>query len=398
MSMLDSQPLVEWQQGDHHLTLLGTAHVSRASADTVRDLLSEGGYDAVAVELCPSRYQALIQPDAIAKMDLFRVFREGKALMVAAHLALGAYQKRLADQFGIQPGEEFRVAVADSLEAKRPVLLIDREVSLTLKRVMAQMPWWRRFEIISLLLASLLNREEISEDEIERLKEGDLLESTFTSFAEQNPFLYESLVAERDRYMAARLLEEMAQTGHQRMLVVVGAGHLKGIERALTEGMADPQAEVAALEALPTRTSWWKYLPWIVVAFVLAGFGMGFARSPEIGWSIVADWVLINGGLSALGALLAAAHPLTILGAFLAAPLTSLNPTVGAGMVTASLEVYLRRPSVGDFAALREDTSHWTGWWRNKVSRALLVFLFSSLGSAVGTYLAGFRIFGRLVN
>ena len=128
------------------------------------------------------------------------------------------------------------------------------------------------------------------------------------------------------------------------------------------------------------------------------GFGIGFSRSSELGWQLVLDWVLINGGLSALGAMIAMAHPLTTLTAFLAAPLTSLNPTVGAGMVTAAVEIYLRRPEVGDFSRLRKDTSSLKGWWRNRVSRTLLVFLFSTLGSAAGTYVAGFRIFERLAS
>jgi pheromone shutdown protein TraB len=128
----------------------------------------------------------------------------------------------------------------------------------------------------------------------------------------------------------------------------------------------------------------------------MIGFVIGFMRSPELGWQLVMDWVLINGVLSACGTLLAAGHPLTILTAFVAAPITSLNPTVGAGMVTAAAEIYLRKPEVGDFARLKHDTTTVRGWWRNRVSRTLLVFLFSTLGSAAGTYLAGFRIFGRL--
>ena len=129
---------------------------------------------------------------------------------------------------------------------------------------------------------------------------------------------------------------------------------------------------------------------------MLTGFAIGFKRSPELGFSLIKEWVLINGGLSALGALLATAHPLTVLGAFLAAPLTSLNPTIGAGMVTGAIELFLRRPKVEDFGQLRQDTSRWRGWWQNRVSRVLLVFFFSTLGSAAGTYIAGFRIFDKL--
>jgi pheromone shutdown protein TraB len=160
--------------------------------------------------------------------------------------------------------------------------------------------------------------------------------------------------------------------------------------------MERPARVIEKLDHLPTPSRWPRLIPWLIVALVISGFVIGFLRSPELGWQLVMDWVLINGALSALGALIAAGHPLTILTAFVAAPITSLNPTVGAGMVTAAAELYLRKPQVGDFSRLRHDTTQVRGWWRNRVSRTLLVFLFSTLGSAVGTYLAGFRIFGRL--
>ncbi|HEB95237.1 MAG TPA: TraB/GumN family protein [Sedimenticola thiotaurini] len=392
----DREPRADLLIGDSRITLLGTAHVSRASAEQVRELLESGVYDAVAVELCPSRYSALIDPDALARMDLFRVIREGKTGMVAASLALGAYQQRLAEQFDIEPGAEQKAAVEYARANHRPVLLIDREIGVTLKRVIRNVPWWRRFGIFAGLLASVLSKEEVSEAEIEGLKEGDMLETTFAEFAEERQDLYRPLIDERDRYMAARLLQEIRQAGHENILVVIGAGHLKGIEGYLRQGMDDPDAAIRELEALPPPSRWPKLIPWLIVALVLVGFGIGFARSPALGWQLVWDWVLINGVLSAAGALLAAAHPLTIVTAFVAAPITSLNPTIGAGMVTAAVEIWLRRPRVGDFSRLRHDTTTLRGWWRNRVSRTLLVFLFSTLGSAAGTYLAGFRIFDRL--
>lgn len=392
----EQEPRVEITLGESRVTLLGTAHVSRASADEVRSLLAEGSYDAVAVELCPSRYHALLDPDALSRMDLFRVIREGKAAMVAANLALGAYQQRLAEQFGIEPGAEQCAAVDYARDEHKPVLLIDREIGTTLKRVLHNVPWWRRFGLFGGLLASVMSKDEVSEEQIEGLKEGDMLESTFAEFAEDRQDLYAPLIDERDRYMAARLHKELRENPHERVLAVVGAGHLKGIARYLRQGVEDPDGEIEALDRLPKPSPWPKRIPWLIVALVFLGFGIGFARSPELGWQLVADWVLINGGLSALGALLAAAHPLTTITAFLAAPITSLNPTIGAGMVTAAVEIFLRKPEVGDFGRLRHDTTDWKGWWRNRVSRTLLVFLFSTLGSAAGTYLAGFRIVGRL--
>jgi pheromone shutdown-related protein TraB len=378
------------------ITLLGTAHVSRASAEKVRELLETHRFDAVAVELCPSRYHALLDPEALARMDLFRVLKEGKAAMVAANLALGAYQQRLADQFGIEPGAEQRAAVRYAKEHHRPVLLIDREIGVTLRRVAHNLPWWQRWTLFSGLAGSLFSREEVSEEEIERLKEGDMLETTFAEFAAERRELYLPLIDERDRYMAARLHAELGAAGYREVLVVIGAGHLKGVEGYLRQAPGDAAAVLRELDGIPPPAVWPRVLPWLIVAVILAGFALGFARNPELGWRMVFDWIWINGGLAALGAAIAGGHPLSVVTAFVAAPFTSLNPTIGAGMVTAAAEIYLRRPQVGDFSALRRDTTTLGGWWRNRVSRTLLVFLFSTLGSAIGTYVAGFLIYGRL--
>ncbi|MCF6280964.1 MAG: TraB/GumN family protein [Candidatus Polarisedimenticolaceae bacterium] len=392
----ENEPLIEIKLKNGTITLLGTAHVSKASADKVEELIGTGHYDSVAVELCPSRHNSLVNPNALAKMDLFQVFREGRVTMVIANLALGAYQQRLADQFGIEPGAEQRIAIKLAEEAHLPLLLIDREISTTLKRVAGNLPWWQKWSLFAGLLASLVSREEVSEEDIERLKEGDILEATFAEFAEERKDLYDPLIDERDRYMAARLLQEIEHSDHGNLLVVIGAGHMKGITRYIDEMQQPPAEVIEALDQIPPPSRWPKIIPWLITLLVLSGFAIGFMRSPELGWQLVQDWVLINGGLSALGALLAMAHPLTVITAFVAAPLTSLNPAIGAGMVTASVEIYLRKPQVGDFSKLRNDTTELKGWFRNRVSRTLLIFFFSTLGSAIGTYLAGFKIFGQL--
>ncbi|MGD8911469.1 MAG: TraB/GumN family protein [Candidatus Thiodiazotropha sp.] len=398
MLQTDREPQREVILGDSKITLLGTAHVSRSSAEKVKQLLETGDYDAVAVELCPSRYNALINPDDLAKMDLLKVVKEKRVLMVMANLALGAYQQRLADQFNISPGEEQREAIRIARESHRDLLLIDREISTTIKRVAGNLSWWKRFTLFTGILASILSKEEVTEEEIEHLKEGDILETTFAEFAEDRQDLYNPLIDERDRYMAARLLQELADKGHEDLLVVVGAGHMNGIANYLQTPMPSPDEQIKQLEQEPKPSRWPKTIPWLIVALILSGFIIGFQRSPSLGLELVIDWVLINGGLSALGALIAAAHPLTIATSFIAAPLTSLNPAIGAGVVTAAAELYLRKPTVADFASLRNDTTSFRGWWKNRVSRTLMIFLFSTLGSAIGTYVAGFRIFERLVD
>jgi len=395
-SPVQEQPVRELVRDGVHYTLLGTAHVSRASTLAVSDLAGKGPFDAIAVELCQTRFTALSGGKNWQDMDLYRIIRERKAGLVMASLALGGYQRRIAEQFGIEPGAELKAAIEAAQQRHLPLQLVDRELATTLRRSYHAVPWYKRLFLTSGLILSAVSSEEIDEEAIEKLKEGDILESTFTEFAQQSPELYTALIAERDRYMAARLrLENQAAPG-RRVLVVVGAGHLEGLSRQLAEDQQDAAATVALLSEIPPRRRWPKVIPWLIAALIVAGFVIGFSRSPALGWQLVMLWIVINGGLAALGAALARGHPLTILSAMLAAPLTSLNPTIAAGMVTGLVESILRKPRVSDLERLRLDVTTLKGWYRNPATRILLVFFLSNLGSAIGTWVAGFRIFEAL--
>ncbi len=390
------QPIREITRDGVHYVLLGTAHVSRASVDAVTEMANSDGYDAIAVELCPARHQALTKQQAWKDMDLYRIIREKKAGLVMANLALGAYQRRIAEQFGIEPGAELKAAADAAVAHDLPLQLIDRDLATTLKRSYRAVPWYKRMMLTTGLIMSTVSSDEIDEEQIEKLKEGDILESTFTEFAEQSPELYEALIAERDRFMAARLRQENLDNEGKRILVVIGAGHLEGLANYLETDQQDPKAEVEKLSQLPAPKRWPKFVPWVIAALVITGFAIGFSRSPELGWRLVTLWVLINGGLSGLGALLARGHPLTVVSAMIAAPLTSLNPAIAAGMVTGMVESWVRKPKVSDLENLRDDATTLKGWFKNPATRILLVFFFSNVGSAIGTWVAGFQIFDAL--
>jgi pheromone shutdown-related protein TraB len=387
-----AEPVVEVERDGVHYTLLGTAHVSRKSAERAIELASDARFDTVAVELCASRAQAMRDRDAWRKLDLFQVIRSGKTGMVMASLALGAYQRRIADQFGIEPGAEMRGAMDASDARGARVWLIDRDVGTTLKRVGASVGFWQRMNLFSGLLASLLSRDQVSESEIEKLKEGDLLESTFSEFAAQSPKLYEPLIAERDRFMALKLREQAADHGANNVLAVVGAGHLKGLAAALADGHDAPAPALAKLNEIPPPSGFARAFPWLLLAFIVGGFAYGFWKSPELGWNLVLTWILTTGSFAAIGTLLAFGHPLTILSAFLGAPLTTLHPGIGIGLITGLVELWCRKPSVDDFERLRDDVLTLKGWWRNRVARVFLVFALSTLGAMIGLYTAGFQI------
>ncbi len=391
-----TEPIQTLSIGESKITTLGTAHVSRTSAETVQKMIQTEEFDVICIELCQSRFNSIVNPNLLAEMDLLDVIREGKASMVTASLALGAFQQRLAEQLGIEPGVEMKTAITEANRLNLPIVLIDREIGVTLKRVYHNVPFWKRIYLVAGLFTSVLSHEEVTEEEIEKLKSGDILETTFTQFSEDAKDLFQPLIDERDQYMAAKILQAVDEHQNKNILAVVGAGHLKGMQNYLEKKDLSPQATITSLDEVPRKKSWFKFIPWIIVALIFAGFFLGFKKSPDLGWSLIWQWVVINGGLSALGAAIAGAHFLTVVTAFLAAPLTSLNPTIGAGMVTSAVEIFIRKPRVKDFEELRKDSTTAMGWRKNRVAKILLIFLLSSLGSAIGTYVAGFRILEQL--
>ncbi|KGM56357.1 TraB family protein [Lysobacter daejeonensis GH1-9] len=402
MTDADTAAAPGWQGQPHEVverdgvryTLLGTAHVSQASVEAVRDAVQSGAFDAVAVELDPQRLQAMTDPDALAKMDLVQVIRNGKTALFAANLALAAYQRRLAEQLGIEPGAELKRAVMEARQRELPVHLIDREVGLTFKRAADRLGFWQRAKMGGGLLAGLFVDEEVADHDIEKLKQGDILASSFSEFASDSPELYDTVIAERDRYMAARLRESHGDA--REVLAVVGAGHLQGLAHHLREEPRGPQAVREELEALPKKSD----TPWFTIAlavFVLGGFAWGFYRGGlDVGSDLLLQWVIATGALGAIGCAVAGGHPLSILVAFVASPITPLHPALASGTLSALTEAWLRKPTYADFMALRDDVQHITGWWKNRVARVLLNFFLTSLGTAIGVWTGGLKMLGTL--
>lgn len=394
-AILASQPHAIVERDGVRYTLLGTAHVSPESVRAVEGAIASGRFDAVAVELDPQRAQALTEPDALARLDLVEVIRSGRTALFAANLALAAYQRRLAEQLGIEPGAELKRAVLDARERSLAVHLIDRDVGTTFRRASERLGWWQRAKLGSGLVATLFATEEIDAAEIERLKQGSVLESTFSEFASGSPVLYETVIAERDRYMAARLRETAG--GAREVLAVVGAGHLQGLSRHLREEQAPAAAIRESLDARPKKSE----VPWFtlgLLAFVLGGFAWGVYRGGvDVGADLLLQWVLATGVLGALGCAIAGGHPLSILVAFVASPITPLHPALASGTLSALAEAWVRKPTYADFMALRDDVQTLRGWWRNRVARVLLNFFLTSLGTAIGVWTGGLRMLGRLV-
>jgi pheromone shutdown-related protein TraB len=393
---LADQPVARVERDGVEYVLLGTAHVSRASVEAVKALVEREAFDAVAVELCESRARGIRDPEAFAKMDLFQVIRTGKAGMVFASLALSSFQQRIAEQYGIEPGAEMKAAMREAEARGVPLWLVDREIGTTLKRAYRSVGFLDRMSIVAGLGASLLTHDEVSEDEVEKLKQGDLLGSMFNEFARESPPLYQALIGERDRYMTARLREEAAAGSARRVLVVIGAGHLEGIERELGTQSESPRPLVERLSTVPPPSRWPKWIAGAIFVLIAGAIGYAFTRGAREGTDALLTWVLCTGGLAMIGAIAAAAHPLSAIAAFIAAPLKPFRPGVPASAISAGVEAWLRKPRVADFDTLRDDVSHWTGWWKNRIARTLLNFMFVTIGTILGEYIAGIRIIRNL--
>lgn len=377
------------------ITLVGTAHVSRKSVELVEAKVNEGGYDCVAVELCPPRYKNLTNNDWWRNLDIYQILRQGKGNLLLINLALSAYQKRLADKLGIEPGREMSRAIELAKENNLRLEVVDRDISTTLQRMYNSVTFWQKIKLFTSLIASIFVGEEVTEDQIEGLKEGDMLHSLLEEFGEVLPSVKTVLIDERDQYMTGKLVAlTEGPDAPKNILVMIGAGHLPGMVAAFEK--APSRKDVETLEEKPPVSRTGYYIGWAIAIVVLSMFYVGYQKSPELGWDLVGTWILINGGLSALGAAIAFAHPLSVLSAFLAAPITSLNPTIGAGMVVGIIESVIRKPRVSDFESIRQDVAQWNLWWKNGVIRVFLIFFMANLGSAVGTWVAGFSIANKI--
>ena len=362
------------------IQLVGTAHVSRESAELVERLIREERPDTVAVELCASRHQALTQANRWKETDLVKAIRQKKAFLLLMNLILAYFQRKIGRNLGIRPGEEMLRAVRAAEETGAAVHLADRDIRVTLARAWRLMGPWSKLKLFAQLLVSSGGLDDLTREDIEELKQKDVLEALLDEIGESLPEIRSVLIDERDRYLAERIRNSPGD----RVVAVVGAGHVPGIQRHW--GMP---VDLDGLDVVPPGGRWkglFKWgLPLLIVAIFVAGF---FRAGSSAGADMIRWWILANGVLGGLGAAAALAHPLTVLSAVAAAPLTSLNPMMAAGWVSGLVEAFIGKPKVRDFEGLAEDLSSVRGFWRNKISRILLVVVFTNIGSSLGTFIA----------
>jgi pheromone shutdown-related protein TraB len=384
-SFSGSETITDLKIGDRQFILVGTAHVSKQSIEEVQEVILKEGPDRVCIEIDESRYNSLVKKQRWQNLNIGQVLRERKGFLLLANLVLSSFQRRLGLEIGVSPGQEMLTAVRVCQDQGIAFSFCDRDIQVTLRRAWARSSFWGKNKMLAAMLSSIFTREKLDAQEIERLKSRSTFQNMMEELASFLPSVKEVLIDERDRYLATRLYNAEGA----KIVAVIGAGHVQGIVRNLEALEAGAlENDISSLEAIPPRKKISRILPYVVPAIIVGLIVAGFFRS---GWSLSLSmlwkWVLVNGTLSAIGSLLALAHPITIAAAFLGAPITSLNPTIGVGLVTGIIEATLRKPRVTDFENLPEDLLSFRGFFRNRITHILLVFLFSSIGSSLGTFI-----------
>lgn len=365
--------------GDKEILLIGTAHISQESVDLVQQVIVEERPDRVCLELDDNRYRALSRKDNWQALDLRQIIRNKQLSTLLVSLLMGSFQKKLGGQLGITPGAELLAAANTAHAHDIPVSMCDRDVRITLRRAWKSTSFFRKGYLLSTLLASMFDSEQISADRLEEMKRQDVLSGLMLEMGQAFPELKRILIDERDIYLA----EKIKAAQGTRIVAVVGAGHVEGIKKAMT---VDQNHMLAEIITIPPVSRSYKIIGWTIPLLILASLaGIGFTKGAEAAGANLLFWILANGIPAAIGALLALAHPYTTIGAFTAAPITSLTPVIGAGYVTAFIQVMTTPPVVREFESVGDDISSFAGWWRNKLLRVFLVFFFTGLGSAIGT-------------
>ena len=372
---MSDAPVVDVRE---NLRLLGTAHIATSSVEAVRQQIAEYQPDVVAVELCKSRHDALVSDRRLDKEGLLKVIKEGKAPMVLMQSMLSAEQRKLGINEGQQPGAELLAAVQAADEVGCEVALVDRDIQTTLRRAWKRMKFREKWRLLTSLL------EDDDEDDVdvnELLQDSDLLSSMMEELKGFSPGAGEVLIDERDTYIASKITQLGTE---RRVLAVLGAGHLQGVSSKLTgDGLS---IESDHLDTLPKPSLPRRMLPWAFPLVMIGVLAAVFSTSRGIDWvTFFTVWTASNAVFAALACLLARGHPLAVLTAALASPITSLNPALAAGWFAGYVQLKVAEPTAEDlqtFLKLEELSTMWT----NPAGKVLFVTALTNVGSMVGAW------------
>lgn len=379
--------LIQLEYNDKKITLIPTAHVSKDSAAFVAETIDSLQPDCICVELDKDRYQSIQNPDRYKETSLVQVIKDGRVAFMLVNIILSNYQKRLARQLDSTSGQEMIIGINKSKEMNCELVLADRSIQTTFKRVWRSLDIKDKFKLISVIISSLFDDEEITEEDLAALQQSDALNSALQEVSKTFPKLSKVLVEERDRYLAYKIKNAPGTN----IVAILGAAHTIGIQKYINEDYS-----IAELDQIPEKTIGSKLSGWIIPAVIIIAIIMSFSFNKDNGWQQIRTWILCNGTISAIGTIIAGGHIISALVAFIAAPITSLNPLMAAGWFAGLTEAAIRKPTVDDFSKLSDDLT-FAKLRQNRVTKVLMVVIFANLGSTIGTFLSGLGIFNSLL-
>lgn len=378
--MIENNDVHRLSYNGKEIIIIGTAHVSQKSADLVREVIEAEKPDTVCIELCDSRFQAMTQKQKWQDTDLYKIIKEKKATLLLANFMLASIQKKIGKKLGIKPGEEMAQAIRSAESVGSKIHLADRDIRTTLSRAWKTITFWEKMKLMAQFTGSLIGVDDISEEEVEKLKDKDMLETLLSEIGETQPKLKTILIDERDKY----LTEKIRTAPGERIVAVVGAGHVPGIKAGWTDNI-----DLNELDKKPEKGHWGKILAWGIPALIVAMFAASyFMGGKDVGTEMILFWLVANLVFTAIGAAVAFAHPLTIIAAALSSPFTSLHPLIASGWVAGIVQVLISKPKVRDFESLPDDITSVKGFWHNKITRILLVVVLTNLGTTFGNFLS----------
>ena len=391
-----SQTQIQLELKGRKITLVGTAHVSKESVEEVKETIKNIQPDCVAVELDEKRADSIQNAEKYSQLDLVKVLKRKEGFLLLANLILSSFQKRMGMNVGVKPGDEMLAAMEAAKEGNIHYELVDRPIQITLKRAWAKNSFWGKCKLLATLLSSAFSKEEVDPSEIEKLKERNEMDSMMNELSEYMPVIKEVPIDERDRYLASKIWDAQGSN----IVAVLGAGHLPGVQAYLEKlSKNEASSNTDEIAIVPKGGFFLKILGWLIPAIIIGLIAAGFIYGGiHAGAQMLTTWFLYNAVPSAILTAVAAGHPLAILVGFVGAPFTSLCPFIGIGFCTAIVQALICKPKVSDMENLQEDVTSIKGFYRNRILRALLVFILSSIGSTIGTFAAGADIIGILRN
>ncbi|MBO4359945.1 MAG: TraB/GumN family protein [Eubacteriaceae bacterium] len=372
--------------------ILGTAHVSGASAEEAYELIREVRPDSVCIELDSERLANLRNPKKWSDTDIVDVIKQKRVAFLLANIILSSYQKRLGGRLNTQVGQEMLSSIKAAEETGAEIVTVDRNIRTTFLRIWRKMSFAGKMKLLFNLIFSFAEDEQITDEDLDNLKTRDMLEAAMGEMAGSFPELKRYLVDERDEYLANGIRNAPGDT----VVAVVGAAHTIGMATYIKEGSSPER--IKEIDTVPPAGVGGKIAGWVIPVLIIAMFAVTAMKDTGSFLEQLKQWIIYNGTFSALGVLLCGGHILSVLTAFVAAPITSLNPLLAAGWFAGLTQARMASPTVGDTETLADDVSTLRGFVHNRLTKVLLVVVMGNIGSVIGTFAAGVGMFGILMD